>query len=455
MAFCVKCGTKLSDGAGFCANCGSKVEEVKEVKEEILEDNSEAVSEAKQVDNNSAPVMTTADNVEAAKAKLKSVPKFVWLIIVLILAGIIALSVFMNMQSHTLNLNDYLEVEFTGYETIGKCKAEWSMEYWDAFYKKAAKIPSTHDFDLEDKKLQYEISPAEGLSNGDTVTITWKVDKEYFKKHYGLNLKCEEETFKVKGLKKVETFNPFDGIEVLYEGIEGKGSVGYKVVSDDPVYDDLDFRFEDGYKLSNGDTVVCELSMVGAYDEDSTVEECAEKYDLVPTQFKKKYTVKGLGHYVSDVNELTEDNLKPLLKTAEETFEEQTVNWSWEDVATLKSTDFLGSYVLTEKAGDENIVYLVYEVTVDFDELGQHDSCTYYTYVSFTNVTINEDKELGYDTTYHSMPSESYLYESSIEDTYWYQSYSIRGFESLSKLDDYIVKGNLSRYDSDTNVIIK
>ena len=474
MAFCVKCGSKLEEGALFCTNCGNKVAaEATEVKEEVKEEvkvesnATEAKAEASTAStstNNTTNTTSTAStttststnaNVEAAKEKLKAVPKKVWAIAVLVIVALIVLNAFINYRKHILDLNKYLDVQFVGYEELGKCEADWSGDFWEDFYDKASKIPSSSNYDIMMKKLKYEVSPTEGLSNGDKVEVKWNVDKKYFKKHYGLNIKCDDNKIKVDGLETVDTFDPFDGIKVVYTGLEGSGNASVEITSDDPIYSELEFSFENGYHLSTGDKITCELQMRGYYNEDEIIERCAEKYGEIPSSFEKEYTVEGLGHYVEKCSELTKKNLKPLQRTADDVLVEKTADWNRDGVITMSSTKYLGAYVLMAKDKSSNKVYLVYEVTVDFDEHEQHDSCTYYTYVEFVDVTINDDGELSCDFgRYHDTP-DSFSYESTIEDTYWNETYYLNGFEKISLLNDDIVTGNLSRYDSDTNVSMK
>ena len=488
MAFCVKCGAKLDDGALFCTNCGSKVEEevtaakeeakeevkevveettakaeevVKEVKEEVKEEAPKAAPQPtpqpapqqQSSSSNTASTQTSVD-VDGLKKKIASLPKFVWIIAVAAIVVIIALVIFVNSLKHTINFNDYLEVEFTGYDTIGKCNAEWSADFWDEFYDKAAKIPSSSNYEAMMKKMQFEVEPAEGLSNGDKVTIKWKVDKKYFKKKYGLNVKCDDMKIKVEDLEEVDTFNPFDGIEITYSGIDGEGNAAFTVTSDDPIYSDLDFYIDPSYDLANGGKITVELQMRGAYGEDEIVDKCADKYGEVPSAFEQTYTVEGLGHYVTKCDELNDKNLAPLFRTAEDALTEETTDyggWGADGTATMSNKKYIGSYVLTEKNHGDNMVYLVYEVTADMEDEGQTDSVTYYTYVMFHDVTINDDGELSCDTSYHSRPS-TFRYESTIKDGYWTNSYSFYGYETITQMNDDIVTGNLSRYDSDTNV---
>lgn len=492
MAFCTKCGAKLEDGALFCTSCGTKVEAaveevketatetVEEVVEEVKETATETVEEVKEevketaaaveekveevkaeaptantanTTNNAQTISSTSTGVDVSelKEKIKNIPKFVWGIVAAAIVAIIAISIVVSNIKHTLNINDYLDVQFTGYDTIGKCEADWSEDFWEAFYDKAGKVPASSSYDTMMKKLKYEVTPTEGLSNGDTVEVKWKVDTKYFKKHYGLNIKCDDKKHKVDGLEEVDTFDPFDGIEITYSGVEGQGRAAFTVTSDDPIYSDLDFYIDNSYNLKTGDTITVELQMRGVYGEDEIIDKCAEKYGEVPSAFEKKVKVEGLGRYVTKASELNDKNLAPLRRTADDALTQETT--SWDETASLGGTKFLGTYVLTEKNHGDNMVFLVYEVTVNFNYEGQSDSCTYYTYVKFRDVTINDKGELGCDTSNFSKNYNSFRYESSIKESkYWTNTYYLDGFEKISALNDDIVTGNLARYDSDTNV---
>jgi hypothetical protein len=141
-----------------------------------------------------------------------------------------------------------------------------------------------------------------------------------------------------------------------------------------------------------------------------------------------------------------------LLRTSEDALTEETTSYGWDDGAKMSSKKYLGTYVLTEKNHGDNKVFVVYEVTADFNYEGQTDSCTYYTYVQFSDVVINDEGEISCDTSYHYRPS-SFTYKSSIKRSrYWTETYYLHGFQTITQLNDDIVTGNLSRYDSDTNV---
>ena len=499
MAFCTNCGAKLVEGALFCAQCGHKVivtnepentteeinaqvSETEEIKaeaneaekvEEVIDQanesavNGEAPKASAELNEAKAETKKKATNEEAASVKentekvaskakgtFKKIPVFVWPIAVLVLAGIIALSILISQKKHTMDLNEYLDVQFLGYNTIATCDAQWNDDFWGDFYAKAAKEPSgpaSKTVDIIQKKFKYTIKPNKGLSNGDKVTITWNVDKKYFKKHYGLNIKCEDKTIKVEDLEKITTFNPFDGIKINFSGIDGDGRADYEVISDDPMYTDFDFYISDDYNLSNGDVIKVELQMRGLYSDEEMTDACAEKYNMAPTQFVKKYTVKGLGKYVSNVSELTDKNLKPLLRTADDAITEETLNWRWKEGMTQGARKYIGAYVLTEKNHGDNKVFLVYEANVNMEYEGDTDSCRYYTYIEFDDVSITSDGKLSCDTSYYSRPS-AFDYKSSIGTGFLRKTYYLVGFETLEQLNDSIVTGNLARYDSNTNV---
>ncbi|MBP5324568.1 MAG: zinc-ribbon domain-containing protein, partial [Pseudobutyrivibrio sp.] len=351
--FCENCGTKLEDGTLFCTNCGAK-QEVPEVAPEFTPEApaaSEAVTEvAQEVTSEAAPQPavapqpvvapqpTVAPQPQVVAPKKPSIFKRIptWgyivgsIVLIALIVGGVILFKFVNEKRHTVNVADYLTVEFDGYDTVGTATVELDEEFWDVVYEKAS-FKDKSRYEKEDyftsyfteaeymeseigPWFSYEIDKSSKLKNGDEVKVEYKVKAEKIKKKYGVIIKAETQKFTVEGLEECDTFDPFEDIEIKYSGVSEYGEAEYEIVNDRDVYDDISFSFDNDYYLEEGDEIT--LTFGPYYDEDELLEYCAENYGCIPTATEKTYTVEGLGSYVTDANDLNDSNLSDMIEKA-------------------------------------------------------------------------------------------------------------------------------------------
>jgi len=438
--FCENCGSKLEDGSLFCTNCGAKQEVVENVSQVTTGFTPEQTATA------AAPV--AAAPKEPFGAKIKKVPFYVWIIVAVVLVAAIVGGVFIYKAKHTININDYVTVEFDGYDTMGTATVELDEEFWEDLFEKSsfkdkAKVEkkeissyySEADY-MQDElsgKVKYEVDPENKLSNGDEVTVSWKVKASSIKKKFGVTIKCDDKKFTVEDLEEVETFDPFESLEVTFTGVDGDGQVSFNVTSDEEVFDDFSFDSDDRYYLSEGDVITVEFAPY--LDEDDLAEYCASEYGMVPTVKEKEYTVEGLGHYVSDVSELTETSLANVLTDAkDEVIKEANLS----DKETMNACNYKGAYLLiSDDPTDGNEVFLVYECVVDLaDGEGNTDQITYCTYVEASNVTINADGVCGYAGMYRGT-YHTFDYKSSFDSNFYYYGYETLDECNAAIADDY------------------
>lgn len=427
--FCENCGTKLEDGTVFCTNCGAK-------------QSSAEAAPAQQA----APTQTGAPVAPAAPKSnpFKKVPVWGWIIIVVVIAGLAVGGFFLNQKMHTVDLNDYLTVKFDGYDTVGTATIEIDDEFYEKVFEKAkykhkkddeddASIHYTEGDMMRDYLYDYisvELDDYDHLTNGDEVKVSVKVKADKIKKKYGVTITGKDQKFTVEDLKEVETFNPFDDVEITFAGISGDGRINVEIVNDREVYDDFSFYCEDDYYIEEGDTVTVEFAPY--YDEDELTEYCAEEYGMIPTTKEMEITAEGLGSYVEDANEIKDlgDLGDECVTAIKDELDDAYYGYdiSYGDIS------YLGSYVVSTGYGNE--VFAVYNVNCDVTVDDDVASLSFYTYVEADSVVVNGD---GLVTDY-------YLYSTTYNTCYFEiggYTYGVYGYETLDDLAD-----DMSYYES-------
>ncbi len=196
----------------------------------------------------------------------------------------------------------YVEVSFDGVSSLGTVEIIFNKD--DLITSIIGEEPEIEDYSKGMKKymaweedfeeyqnnIEIKISKEENLSNGDEVTITISVKGIAAKK-----IKSAKETFKVKGLVEVETFDVFTDIEFLAEGVSGSGNAQIKLLSDSLLLKSCDFNIEPKSNLKNGDKVTVTIV---------NIEYLAEKYAKAPKIAKKEFIVSGLGDFVTSIDQL-------------------------------------------------------------------------------------------------------------------------------------------------------
>ena len=256
---CKNCNAELTEGSKFCMKCGAKVEP--EVQDEVQtpQDETQATSNGAETPNDAAqqaqsePAWNVAqqtqdpsgqqpqanvtmekvndmkdqvvnkvkswDNNQKKKAAIGAG------IVVILLIAIIA---FANRKT-TIDLRDYVDVEFDGKDGKGTASIEWKSrkfykavingldmkksdreDLWDAIKdgdtSDIEDIFDDNDLDMDDFEEMMddvvsdtELDEDKHLENGDKVVVTFDYDNKVAKK-FGLKFKGKSKKFKVKGL---------------------------------------------------------------------------------------------------------------------------------------------------------------------------------------------------------------------------------------------------------------
>lgn len=243
--FCQKCGSELPNDSKFCDKCGARQEVVTTTE------------------------ITKVVTENIVKKSRKSKPMYYILAVLVIVAIIVAICI-ENVMSKVVKLNDFVTVEFTGYDSQGSAIVDFNTELFEEKYGDKIRLSKDEEFfsgcfsptnPLFDN-IDYELDKSDNLSNGDEIVLTWKFNNEDIKKKYGLTFKAEEQTFIVTGLTEISAFAPFAESEIQHPTIEPNGREFEEYTNKVPTVEELLLQLKDTEEISYCDVdVEMDISM--------------------------------------------------------------------------------------------------------------------------------------------------------------------------------------------------
>ena len=423
--------------------------------------------------NAMAGAYNTANNMGTATPTKKKKKFPIVLVIILIIALVLAVVgiCFGISRSKTMDINEYTTVEFSGYETVGKAEVciDEARFYADFIKKSNIKNKPKNLDDIEsldalldtgvsiadiDENIDYELDKEEALSNGDNVNLKWKINADYLKKNYGVKIKSEDAKFTAEGLKEVDIFNPFDDINVIFSGVNGKGTCEIEVTSKDDIYDGIYFTMDKSSKLSEGDTITVTF---GEARGEELVEYCADHYGMLPKETTKEYKVEGLGEYISSTSQLSNEAIAEMTDKATELFRNDIENANLGELnAKVNGNECVGAVVIYNRDGSGNKIDIVckLDVTITSQKQSGENILTYYRTASFYDVAVNKNNECSYDLEHCDVNDNStFEYKTTFKfvgRVKW--AAKVYGFESLDDITSFIADTYDVAYDVDSNL---
>lgn len=84
-------------------------------------------------------------------------------------------------------------------------------------------------------EVNYEVTPSENLSNGDTVTLSVEIS-DYFQKEYKVTAKAASKEITVSGLQEPEMVDPFDDsiFTTIFSENPEEGKVSFEIIGTIP-----------------------------------------------------------------------------------------------------------------------------------------------------------------------------------------------------------------------------
>lgn len=204
------------------------------------------------------------------------------------------------------------------------------------------------------------------------------------------------------------TINPFEYIDVKFEGIDGQGSATVELVKTNghvKSLEDLCVSISKTYQLSENEVIVISTNPFEA--------------TCWHSQTSKEYTVKGLELFLTDLNDIDENAEKIIHQKSLQLIEKTTKNIS--QYSTPKHEKF---YLLSD-GKKENILYDVFscewELVEDYSE-------TVYLVAYYTDIIVHngDNATFSYDDC---MYTGNLLYKGSYSNGFVY------GFDSLEDIE--------------------
>ena len=429
--FCRKCGMKNDDRAIFCKECGAKL---------VVD-----WSEEEPVDDTETDVFFSLNirpKVEKWIKRVKTLPKKYMMGAGIGLAvAVVVFAVVAHVKS-TVNLNRYVTVSFEGYDGYGN--AYVSID-WDKIAQKYGKKLSVGELQSD---VSISLEPEYGLSNGDEISYIWYIDEDELEKDVDCNIKYENETVDVSGLKEMKTFDPFADLTVTYSGISPDGSVALSYTG--KVLDESEFYCDMESGLQNGDVIT-------VYLKSDDMDYYMENYGMIPSGTQKEYTVEGLDQYAVSTKEINKDMIAAMKKQAKSVVIQYAAKMDAD--CTVNSITFVGDYLESYKNGysydNQNCYGDVYEIKLDVKPSEDYKATRIVMYydVQFQNIVIKANGVCEVDLSNYATPDDNFSKMCYYgPDDYDYYTYYFDGFETLADVKNARVDRLAADYDTEWNI---
>lgn len=328
----------------------------------------------------------------AGSAKMK------WGVIILIAVAISAvICAFLLTRKPSIDLDDYLTFESSGYDGYGTASAsiDWKaigkkygsrLSFTDKAHEKyGIMVDLAEPLDAVRAGVSVEIDGNGSLSNGDTVTYHWVVD-ETLPDYVKVKLKYKEGSFAVSGLQEIETFDAFADLDISFGGFSPVGTASLEYNGSELTL--YDFALDKAAGLSNGDTVTVSIKR--------DVEWYINSLGKAPARAAMQYTVEGLPECIDSYADLTEDFINTVHAEAEDTIYASVAQADGYSVADLTYCGYNLNIArqIDSDTSLANCLNLIYSGTVS-DSQGRFHACKVFFPVSFGNI-VKLDGSLQY-----------------------------------------------------------
>lgn len=396
---CQKCGTEFPDNIAVCPSCGT-VANLADASKQQRKASQPMPFNGQATPVNAQPMPFNGQlppNTQQSGKNFKLTKKMIYAIAGggVALVALIIFIIVMALQPKKINLEDYVKISYDGYDGYATAdvyldetslykdilEANGESMSYSSWSDIASGIKNASEIEKAVRKIKLKVKADDGnISNGDTIKVTLSYDNDAAKE-CKVKFKGEEVKKKVSGLDEVEEIDPFEGLEVSFEGTSPNGNVSYEYNGESDYLSYYSYTAEKYDGLRNGDTVTISIK-----DEDEYT--LQNGYVFKPKE--KEYKVEGLDEYAESYSALTEDFVNTLKQDSEDIIYSYTSN-SYNAETTMSDLSYAGYIFLAIKDGnsysDANDLYLIYKGTVTNSQ-GKFDTTDVYYPVKFANILI-------------------------------------------------------------------
>lgn len=260
--------------------------------------------------------------------------------------------------------------------------------------------------------------------------------------YFNVKLDYSDITYAVNGLEEVDSFNPFDYVEVSFSGISPNGAVTITPNYEQPEIQYVSFSADKNSGLKVGDTITVTASISG------TVDSFVEKFGVVLGKTEETYTIDNLACYISDIEDIPEDMYNKMDKQLKDTFNAHVAS-SWDNKDAVKEFEQIGNYLLTLKDGmsgtPNNYLYFVYRLKITVED---GSDFVYYWYGYYTDIMLLADGTCSVDLSGYivSESSSSWGYNSG-DYLPCDANHYVAGFADLDSFFNQHIVSKIEKYE--------
>ncbi len=430
MAFCMNCGAELQKGAAFCIKCGTKIEDEESVNE------IEKADAPKKILPKEAPETEVAESVTPERVKKKSkLPLMLIACIALLTVGAGAVFGIKKLTKppieggtsfKLLDIYDCVSVTTDGYDGAGVLEVSVDNSAIEELLRDDYYELSSDE--ASDIAYSISVNPAQtdSLSNGQEVLMTVGANTGTMTQK-GIRLKEFSWNYQVGGLTPVKEINPFDYVDITYEGISPYAEAHLDKKSFNKEVEDLSYEISKSEGIVKGEN----LTVTCTNDPQAFLEN-----GIKLTETTKTFTVDNIKSYIKSPEELN-DAVIQRMKTESEDSIGAMLEEARHDKRPVNNTGlkYEGLFILSSKdqhSNGNNEVILVYTTQISSERL---QATTVYYPFRFFDVVQYEDGIIDYGRyeTAYGHDSDLYPFGYNYEQGFWGFSDSTTMFSVLAR----------------------
>ena len=296
----------------------------------------------------------------------------------------------------------------------------------------------------------YQYSKDQGLSNGDEITIIANLDNIKLSDKYNVLMSNSSKPVLVSGIVDDNFIDPFNFIDVKFEGASPNITLMTSIKDDAPEYvHTIEIVPAKTSGISEGEEIAVSLN----YDENTLETNYGVRLNPTSKNFVASATQTSDetsdSEYIKSTTNLSEEMLGDLKYQAGELIKDTIL---YKNIISIDNINYLGSLTgyKDDQSGDiKNKVYLIYEVESSerLPDSNYSGSFKYYTFVEYQNVKKSKDDD-GKFYLQGPMTTDNQIYHKFfVESDYKYYQIEYQAFGFIEKalakvgagLDGFIV----------------